>query len=145
MSTILSIACCGANPVATEVVDRVDLIEVNHLYDQQGRHVIDQLIFYDWDQVARRFQVRAWRLLKSDDHQPRRSWARDEYVATWRDQNIVRRVHAFQTRETWTNHDPEVLEREMYPMEQRLELSQPEPLSRFGLPRIDLQVSSQDR
>ena len=125
LSTILSLACCGAAPATSEVVDRVDLIEVNHLYDQHGRHVIDQLIFYDWDSATRRFQVRAWRLLKSEEQRPRKSWPKGDYVTTWRDQNIVRRVHAVQTRETWTTHDPEVREREIYPMEQRLDLSQP--------------------
>jgi len=125
LSTILSMACSGAAPTTSEVVDRVDLIEINHLYDQQGRHVIDQLIFYDWDSAARRFQVRAWRLLKSDDQHPRKSRSREDFVTTWRDQNVDRRVHAIQIRETWTTHDPEVREREMYPMEQRLDLSQP--------------------
>lgn len=135
LSTILTMACSGAAPTMSEVVDRVDLIEVNHLYDQQGRHVIDQLIFYDWDSAARRFQVRAWRLLQSDEQHPRKSWAKEDFVTTWRDQNIIRRVHAVQIRETWTTHDPEVREREMYPMEQRLDLSQPLTISRGATDR----------
>ena len=36
--------------ISTEDIAReeVDLIEVNHFFDEQGRLVFEQLIFYDW-------------------------------------------------------------------------------------------------
>jgi hypothetical protein len=44
------------------LVDRVMLVEVNHFYDEQGRLVFDQVIWYDWD--GDRYQIVDWRLLK---------------------------------------------------------------------------------
>ncbi|MCC9608530.1 hypothetical protein LOC68_09810 [Blastopirellula sp. JC732] len=111
----------AALPMEAATVDRVDLIEVNHYYDAQGRHVIDQLIFWDWDRD--RFQIRAWRLIKNESQLPTRDWDRDQYVCYWRDLTQLRKVYAPQKRETWTNYDPEVLEREIYPRERRQELS----------------------
>ena len=107
------------------VKDRVDLVEINHLYDLNGRLVINQLIFYEWDSASQRFQIRAWRLLKTNSQLPRRCWEKDCYVCHWRDMNVMRKVYADNVRETWTTYDPEVLERNMFPIEQRTELSQP--------------------
>ncbi|PQO46184.1 hypothetical protein [Blastopirellula marina] len=129
VASILSMASLGASPVEPHLVDRVDLIEINHLYDIQGRLVINQMIFYDWDNASQRFQVRAWRLLKSDDQLPRKSWNQDQYICHWRDMNVQRKVFADNVRETWTTQDPEVLERNMYPIELRSELSQPDSSS----------------
>ncbi|RCS52767.1 hypothetical protein DTL42_07995 [Bremerella cremea] len=126
VASILSMASLGASPAETDLVDHVDLIEINHLYDLQGRHVIDQLIFYQWESASQRFQVRAWRLLKTDDQLPRKSWNQDKFICHWRDLNVYRKVYADNVRETWTTSDPEVLERNMLPIEKRSELSQPD-------------------
>ena len=42
---------------------QVDLIELNHFMDEEGREVFQQVIFYDWCKVNKRFHVRAWRLI----------------------------------------------------------------------------------
>lgn len=109
----------GAEPRTDAAIDRVDLIEVNHLYDTQGRHVIDQLIFWDWDKD--RFSVRAWRLVKDDNCLPLRD-RNGDYVCYWRDMQTLRKVSAPRKRETWTMYDPEVLDREYKPIESRLDL-----------------------
>ena len=48
------------------------------------------------------------------------------YVALWQDcgqgGEILRRVHSQSIRETWTQHDPELVEREYLPKERRKEL-----------------------
>lgn len=110
---------------SSNVTDHVDLIEVNHLYDERGRLVIEQVIFYDWDHATDRFQVVAWRLLKSPEQFPQRHWESGRFVARWRDQAVWREVSAGQVCETWTTFDPEVLERNMFPIEKRRELSDP--------------------
>ncbi|MBI1249471.1 hypothetical protein GC197_16725 [bacterium] len=130
VASILTVASMGASPVETHLVDRVDLIEINHLYDLQGRLVINQLIFYQWDNASQRFQVRAWRLLKTDDQLPRKSWNKDQYICLWRDMNVHRKVYADNVRETWTTYDPEVMERNLFPIENRSELSQPDSQSK---------------
>ena len=44
--TVVVAAVC-LNPVENVAQDHVDLVEVNHFYDEQGKLVFDQVIFYD--------------------------------------------------------------------------------------------------
>lgn len=110
-------------PDRTVVKDTVDLVEVNHYHDARGQHVFDQLIFYDWSSQQRRFQVRAWRLIKSESQLPRRDHRHGTWLIRWHDDGVMREVTATSRRETWTQYDPELMEREVMPQEQRLDLS----------------------
>ncbi len=114
-------------PMANTVADRVDLVEINHYHDDQGRKVFDQLIFYDWSNQRKRFQVRAWRLIKSDRQLPRRDHRTNDYRIRWHDEGVLREVVASSQRETWTQYDPELIERAYLPQDQRLELSSASP------------------
>jgi hypothetical protein len=112
----------GINPTEDVSRERVDLMEVNHFYDEQGRLVFDQVIFYDWSPEHSRYMVRAWRLVKNPTQLPERDWRDGGYLAVWQDGEIVRRVQASSMRETWTQYDPELVEREYLPKERRKEL-----------------------
>ncbi len=112
-------------PAEQMVVDRVDLIEVNHYYDEHGRHVFDQTIYYDWCPQQCRYNVRAWRLLKSASQLPHRDWKTNEYVAVWHDGSVLRKVRADQFRESWTQYDPELVEQDYLPKDQRRDLQKP--------------------
>lgn len=118
---ILMASVC-LNPVEDVATDRVDLVELNHFYDEQGRHVFDQIIFYDWSGNRGRYNVRAWRLLKSADQVPHRDARTGAYTALWHDGHVLRKVQATTMRESWTQHDPELIERAFLPKEQRREL-----------------------
>lgn len=115
----------GASPSTPVVQDQVDLIEVNHYYDSQGKLIFDQVIFYEWSQASERYHVTAWRLLKSSRQVPRKRWSDGAYVARWLDNEVYREVVGRNLRETWTQYDPELTEREYLPREFRRELSQP--------------------
>jgi hypothetical protein len=131
------------------ISESVDLVEVNHFYDEHGRLVFDQTIFYDWQrykiegtpgalerdeaqtasggpsqEFGYRFQVRAWRLIKNPQTQlPYRNWRQGGYTCgPWQDGETLRIVHARGFRETWTQYDPELVEREWLPKEKRKEL-----------------------
>lgn len=106
-------------PVLTE---SVDMMEVNHYHDHRGEHVFDQLIFYDWSSQKKRYDVRAWRLIKSEHQYPRRDHRRGIWTVRWHDGGVLREVTSRSRRETWTKYDPELLERDNLPAEQRLEL-----------------------
>jgi len=110
------------NPVDNVATDRVDLIEINHFYDELGKHVFDQVIFYDWSSQSGRYNVRAWRLLKRPAQIPQRDWIRGNYVAVWHDGIVLRKVLAETVQESWTQYDPELVERAFLPKEQRREL-----------------------
>ncbi|MDA1050172.1 MAG: hypothetical protein O3C40_06795 [Planctomycetota bacterium] len=141
----IQIAVCMAaltlSPADEVTVDQVDLVEVNHFYDDQGRLVFDQVIYYDWSTVHSRYQVRDWRLLKTATQVPLRDWRDGGYVSEWEDfkqRNGVRRVRAKSVRETWTQHDPELVEREFLAQEKREELTRipaaaPIPVSRRNI------------
>lgn len=110
------------NPVEDVAKDRVDLIEVNHFFDEHGKHVFDQVIFYDWSPQFSRYNVLAWRLLKDVAQVPYREGSRQDYVAIWHDGAVLRKVQAETVRESWTQYDPELVERAYLPKEQRREL-----------------------
>jgi hypothetical protein len=115
-------AVCGLSPQEDVSRDRVDLVEVNHFYDDAGRHVFDQVIFYDWSPLDCRHVVRAWRMVKNPAQLPKRNWIDDTYTATWNDGDVLREVRAGSMRESWTQYDPELLERDYLPKEKRREL-----------------------
>lgn len=124
----LGVHAYGFLPAPVELVrDEVDLIEVNHFFDEQGRLVFDQVIFYEWSQGDARYMVRAWRLVKSPQQLPQKDWRTGNYVAYWRDDgqggNVLRRVESSAIRETWLQYDPELAEREILPKERRRELT----------------------
>src|SRR5580765_6538688 len=64
------VSVIGTNPTENVVFDRVDMMEVNHFYDEHGRLVFDQVIFYDWSAADSHYHVRAWRLLKNPTQLP---------------------------------------------------------------------------
>jgi hypothetical protein len=131
VSPITSALCAivvvlGISPQEDVARETVDLIEVNHFYDEHGRLVFDQVIFYDWSANDARYMVRAWRLVKNPAQLPQRDWKSGGYVAVWQDScqggEVLRHVHSQAIRETWTQYDPELMEREYLPKERRREL-----------------------
>lgn len=123
LTVALMCSALGTNPIRHVTIDQVEVIEYNHFYDEQGRHVFDQLIFFDWSPHENRYQIRDWRLIKTVSQAPYYDSARGVYVATWHDGLTLRQVRAAGIRETWTQHDPELIERSVLPKEHRRELS----------------------
>ena len=112
----------GIAPKDDVVRESVDLIELNHFYDEHGRLVFDQVIFYDWAAGEARYNVRAWRLVKNPAQLPQRDWRLGGYSAMWQDGEQIRYIYSISIRETWTQYDPELVEREFLPKERRKEL-----------------------
>jgi hypothetical protein len=128
--TVASLLLIGVAPGthqngAAVVKQRVDMIELNHFVDEDGREVFRQVIFYDWSKANRRFHVRAWRLIKHESQVPQRHWSPTKYQCTWHDDGLLRQVWAPQLRETWTQQDPERVNRALLPEDQRIPLFVP--------------------
>lgn len=124
-SVVVLCSSLGLNPTEDVVFDAVDLIEINHFHDDQGKLVFDQMIFYDWSEADSRYQVRAWRMMKTPAQIPRRNWRDGGFTAVWHDtQNgaVLRKVSAQSFRESWTQYDPELVEREFLAKEKRRDL-----------------------
>lgn len=122
MLSILALALLAVVPQDSVTRETVDLVELNHFYDENGRLVFDQVIFYDWSPKDARYNVRAWRLVKDTSQVPQRDWRDGCYSALWHDGEQLRKVQSQSIRETWTQYDPELMEREYLPKERRKEL-----------------------
>jgi hypothetical protein len=107
------------NPVDDIAVDRVDLIELNHCYDEQGWLVFEQIIFYDWSPHTSHYNVKDWRSLKVVSQLPRWDARTGRFVAIWHDGKVIRTVIALSFRESWTQYDPELIERRYLPRQLR--------------------------
>lgn len=128
LTVTLALSSFAISPREDVATERVDLIEVNHFYDDQGRLVFDQLLFYDWSHDDGRYQLRAWRMVKNNAQLPQRNWQSGGYSAIWQDGDVLRKISAPTTRESWTQYDPELTEREFLPKERRRELRSPKTL-----------------
>lgn len=106
------------------VTDTFDKVEVNHFYDDQGRHVFDQVIWYDWD-IHNRHTVGAWRLVKNPGIIPTLNRKTNLYQSIFIDNGEIRKVIAKYIVESWTQHDVELVDREFLKKELRRELSIP--------------------
>lgn len=107
------------------LADRVDLIELNHFYDEQGREVFDQMIFWEWDGDRSRFHAIDFRLVKSPRQVPAFDFETRCWVSIWPDGDLLRKVRAGSFRETWTQYDPELYDRKFVPKDLRRGLARP--------------------
>lgn len=133
-------------PLNDVPVARCEVIELNHYYDK-GRLVFDQIIYWGRYQGVEGLHVLEWRLVKDcrrdlteqerdqmreefpgmDCHEklwigspmvPRRKGG--EWEATWLDpEGVLLRVRACSFRETHTDYDQELEDREIVPKEDR--------------------------
>jgi hypothetical protein len=100
----------SSNPVEDVLRDRVDLIEFNHRYDENGLLIYEQYIFYDWSDDHSCFRLRDHRTLLLPARAPERDWSVGGYSLLWVDSGDIRLVQAKHFRETWTQYDPEITE-----------------------------------
>lgn len=104
---LLLLGWLGAEPHALQ--DHAAICELNHYYGDTGEHVFDQVIWSDW--CGDHWEVRDWRLSKNIDVQAK--------ACTWWDNGILRKVTADQFRESWTQYDVELEQRQEIPKEDR--------------------------
>lgn len=104
--------------------DSVDVIEVNHVYDDCGKHCFDQLIFWEWIPELKRYVVVDWRMNRASVY-PR--FDSGQWVILFFDYDSLRQIRAISTAETWTQHDPEIADRDFLPKHHRRKLSRLEP------------------
>lgn len=123
--SLAMVAWSGGSGQSGVARQRVDLIELHHSYDEVGRHVFDQLVFYDWSEEHAQYRVIAWRMVKRDSQLPVRNWRTHEYRCVWQDDGVLRDVRAPLYRETWSQHDPERANRRLFPEASRPDLLPP--------------------
>lgn len=72
---IIIVMLCGydGSPIQSPhdgyVHDHVDVVEINHYYDERGGLVLDQAVYYDWSPAKKEYVARDWRLIKNGREQ----------------------------------------------------------------------------
>lgn len=95
-------------------IQPVDVIEVNHPIDiATGKETFSQFLFRDYD--GGDFPITDWRLCGDK----RLTKHGDHWRLTWVDGGRIKSVRADSVIETYTDFDPELLERERVPREKR--------------------------
>jgi hypothetical protein len=118
----------GTIPQDTGIVrDRVCCLEVNHFHDKDdAREVFVQLLAWEFCEGCER--IVDWRLVKRNDEgqaniEVQRDYRTGEHVARWLDGETFREVRAETYRETFTNWDRELQDREHHPLDRRRKLT----------------------
>jgi hypothetical protein len=119
--TLLAMLLLSIVPRDDTVRESVDLIELNHTFNENGDPNLCQLIYYHWHRD--RYEVIAWRMLKSPLMVPYRDHTHGGYTAVWvDDRDTLRVVRSKDFRESWTQYDVELWERNQLPANERREL-----------------------
>lgn len=93
----------------------VALVEFNHYYDDSANHIFDQIIFYEW---VGEYRVQAWRLIKPTSKLS--VWKSPKGIIVWlQDGEDLRKIYTYSYIETWTQYDPEMVDRSKWPENQR--------------------------
>jgi hypothetical protein len=108
--------------------DHVDLVELNSFHDCLGRHVYDQIIFWEWRPDLNRYHVRAWCLVDDRDLIDRRPTKRHSdglWVTQWqdRDASLMRTITATHYRHSYSQVDPERENKKLLDERDRLQLT----------------------
>ena len=100
--------------------EHVDLVELNSHYDCMGRFVYEQVIFYEWRSDFNRYHVRAW-VLSDGDKQPQRDYRNGLWIVKYtdRDQKFERVITSTHFRRSWTQVDPERVNKKLLPESER--------------------------
>lgn len=114
---ILAALTCESGNAARLETSVVDCCETNHFYDENGRPIFVQEIYWQWSDDESRYECHAWRLVKEPGMVPVKRGRFHESV--WFDGERLRRVRCRAVRQTWTQHDPELLDREKLPQDLR--------------------------
>ena len=123
---LILVSFCGITHNQNEVKERVDLIELNHFYDDLCRPAYDQVILYEWSPDHRRFDVIAWALIDNLEKAPHQLAGSGQWEVRWYDvdHKVFRVVGARLYRETWSQVDPERENKKLMPEKHRVGLMQ---------------------
>ncbi len=132
MNVLLSLVCiassCGlGDGLQGRVIEEsIDMIELNHFYDSSGRHIYDQVIFYHLAPETGKYRVRAWCLVEDREslsRRPIRNPVTGRVRVEWYDgeHRVLRHLESSVYRESWTQVDPERMDKRY--LDERLRLS----------------------
>ena len=123
MIPIIMALILAANPHQSYEV--VHAVEVNHFHDEAGKPVYTQVIFYE--DFHGKWLVRHWMLLSPKDPITKHPSGERNSVRWFdADKHVFRRIDAKIYAETYTHHDPERDNQKILPIDQRVQLCNPD-------------------
>ena len=129
---IIAFLLLAVIPHSDVLTDCVDVLELNHFYDGNGKRCFSQWIAWDWNSLRSRHDVVAWTMtcncnVKATDEKLRAMVAptKEGLRLRFSHVGVEREITAGQFRETHTQHDPEMEQRNILPVERRRGLSKP--------------------
>lgn len=123
-------------------VEHVAVIELNHFFDQRGKPVFSQVVFYERSPETGRFQVRAWCLVEDREElgrRPIRNETTGVYTVYWldKDRKLQRKITSSIYSESWTQVDTEVANKLIHPQSKRIALVHKLNNCQIDLPPVD--------
>lgn len=119
----------GLQPLSQRLwpVEYVDMIELNHYFNGKAQHVYSQVIFYERLAANGHFHVRGWALIEmreSLNRLPQYDPIADKVVVDMiTSDGKYTRLESRLFKETWTQYDPERLDKDKLPEQYRLRLA----------------------
>lgn len=100
--------------------EKCSIIELNHRFDDAGRHCYDQYIFWEWHPSLGRHVALGFALESDKLRLKRLGNACDlEWIVSTEKGYVTRNIKAPVFRETWTDYDPERQDKDTYPESKR--------------------------
>ena len=100
-------------PYTSEVIQQADVVEYNHFYDDNGKHVFDQLILWKWDYFVGSNVSHGFKIVKGNE-------SIEPKCILWEEGEEIHKIDSkCPLYETWTQYDPENKNREVFPKELR--------------------------
>ncbi len=111
MGLLLLFVILTTNPQSKPIY-QCAVVEYNHYYDDQGKIILEQIIWWEEDPYYG-MVVRDWAMKKDTESTFRVPY----FVYSKKHMCFIKSKYAL---ESWTQHDPEVLNRVLLPVRERL-------------------------
>lgn len=113
---------------ASPVREHVDLMELNHKYDNRGCYTFSQVIFWERSPANGKYHVRDWMIVDVEESLCCIPVKRGGiYASAFVKNGVFYDVRSQLFRESWTNTDPEIEDGKVYPKHLRKLLTKPLP------------------
>ena len=110
MHLLLLTIVAGLGSHAAQPTKPVGRIELNHFYDDCGKHNFTQIIAWEWMPDYRRWYAARWRIVDGERQYPVSRggvWHAEISQGEWISSKLY--------KETWTTYDPEREDRKLTP------------------------------
>lgn len=106
MVPVFLLALIGLVPNDAAIEDRVQIIELQHVYDEQAQCIFHQMLF--WERTYEgNLRVVAWRIWTAESPTPLREPVGRGFVLLWMDGEQLRRVYAKGWKESYRLYENE--------------------------------------